>query len=67
MNIKPCPFCGSDKIATEQSSRVRYGDNVDKFTSYRFQIACRSCGCQTGFRLHMDDALVAWNRRSDND
>lgn len=67
MKIKSCPFCGSDNIVEERSARERISYSSSASTSStRYQIACRNCNCQTGYRLYLDDAIEAWNRRTDN-
>ena len=62
MKLFNCPFCGSDNVVEERSIRERFS-NRDKTSSSRYQIACRNCNCQTGYRLYLDDAVEAWNRR----
>ena len=48
--LRPCPFCNGEVIVKESKS----GFSV---------ICCHSCGART-IALYMDDAIKAWNSRS---
>ena len=52
--LKPCPFCPSGK-------GVAFKDNYDKYGVY-----CNNCNSQTGLYSTIDDAITAWNTRTDN-
>ena len=68
MKIKNCPFCGSDNVVKEHSERERVSLNGGATTmSFRYQVACRACGCQTGFRHKLEEAFEAWNRRCEHE
>lgn len=54
--LKPCPFCGSKEV------RMRF-DSV--FESY--YVACKKCGADVHqFYGLKDEAVKAWNRRTEN-
>ena len=48
MKLKPCPFCGNDKLL------IDYGSGC---------VRCPICGARTGTKSFVDDAEAAWNRR----
>ena len=53
--LKPCPFCGGEVL-------LEWDYYCDTYIVY-----CRDCGCYV--RQHYtvkDEAIEAWNRRSDN-
>lgn len=50
MELKPCPFCGSDAIETERGS-------------LQWNIHCRKCMCHF-YRNTWNDLIKAWNRRT---
>lgn len=52
--LKPCPFCGSDKI------RV-----ISNGVSYH--VNCDQCECRTTRYRKKDKAIEVWNRRAGND
>ena len=51
VQLKPCPFCGSDKISSN---------------TYRCcqQVWCEKCNAQ--ITSYFGKAIEAWNRRADN-
>ena len=52
--IKPCPFCGSDKI------------KIESWTAQGvFNVYCAKCDCATRFFGSESEALAAWNTRAD--
>ena len=64
--LKPCPFCGCEKIeaATEMRGAYRH-----------VWMRCHGCGVRTAhyighrsepFRLQADAAAKIWNRRADD-
>lgn len=57
-NLKPCPFCGSDKIhCFDYDPYDGYQGNL---TSYI--VRCRTCGVEVSRRTKVE-AIAAWNRR----
>ena len=52
--IKPCPFCGSDKCRVEQ--------NV--FDDLKYCVHCPSCGAESSDYEHPGSAVKAWNMRT---
>ena len=55
--LKPCPFCGSEKITYFLS-----------FTGI-YMVKCRDCEALVSFpgKVEKDDCIKAWNRRGDSD
>lgn len=53
LNLKPCPFCGSDDLDMYAG---RYRDE--------YQIYCEECGGRVGFYKSREEAIEHWNRRS---
>lgn len=57
--LKPCPFCGSNRIfvATHE---------FDESPDY-YKVECNECESETGFKLSKHAAIAAWNRRSNSE
>lgn len=53
--MKPCPFCGCDRIAL--SSVLNYGRAIYKFL-------CWKCGAVSGCSETKEGAVRLWNRRT---
>ncbi len=53
--IKPCPFCGSEK------------NRIDMDMDFRLQIKCENCGAMGPPAENLHDAAWAWNRRQGNE
>ena len=52
--LKPCPFCGSDRVCRH----YMMGRN-------RFTVRCLECGITTPSFLDVNDAVKIWNRRTE--
>ena len=61
-NLKPCPFCGSNKV--EKIERTGWGVG----TLVRTRIECKNCGIKTRifYNYEKDTAEEYWNRRANN-
>lgn len=59
IKLKPCPFCGSEKIYIEQ---------YDHPAGKRWRIFCCNCmaGIDTGTDQSKGAVIETWNRRADN-
>ena len=53
MELKPCPFCGSDKII------------ISNWGMWRCW--CSHCLANTADMIYKKDAIEAWNRRTNDD
>ena len=58
VNLKPCPFCGSENV------RVR--DYSDPMIYYYFVI-CKECKSKSGNFGIKEKAIEAWNRRAEDE
>ena len=61
--IKPCPFCGSNKVLLRDNSG--YFDAKEK----EYYIVCLKCGAFYGNRKvygSREGTIRMWNRRADN-
>lgn len=56
IELKPCPFCG-------MSAKVIYADDEEKNRYYRTY--CRGCYAETDEYFSRDNAIEAWNRRTE--
>lgn len=55
--LKPCPFCGSDRIALDEEY-----NEIIKEPMYRVECwNCGGTGCDT---YDKDKAIKAWNQRA---
>lgn len=54
--LKPCPFCGSDKVAVSRTPHSKYG--------ILYGIECKSCNAHGSFRFIFEHyAIESWNSR----
>ena len=59
--LKPCPFCGGE-------AKIKCGEIVNRYNTavYRhYHVECMSCGVDTRNFDTDDEAIEAWNRRTD--
>lgn len=52
MELKPCPFCGSDEIVLGKGL---------------FAVMCLGCGVITKYYNTEKEAIAAWNRRASDE
>lgn len=57
INIKPCPFCGSESVSLEIKKDFRVS------AEYIFDMYCHVCGVSTCGFENPEEAIMAWNRR----
>ena len=57
--LKPCPFCGGESFA--RPNLPTYGCEV------MYYAGCGRCLVRTPLRWTMEQAIKAWNRRSEDD
>lgn len=57
IELKPCPFCGSNCKISEI-----YYDNV----SFSYGACCTQCGCSLVPRYSKEEAAEVWNKRSND-
>ncbi len=55
--LKPCPFCGGEKIRAFKRG-VFPLEPVEHF------VACWECGAKSGYFKSEEEAIVKWNTRS---
>lgn len=55
--LKPCPFCGHEKIELHNGVEHKHW----------YQVTCDWCGITTGERPSITIAVGMWNRRTDPD
>ena len=65
--LKPCPFCGSEKIQFAVEGYFRPWANEGMKLWYH--CACYECGSEmdSGSAVDMKRAIEVWNRRVDNE
>jgi Lar family restriction alleviation protein len=59
--LKPCPFCGGQAVL-HKAERESF---LMAKTIFLSQISCASCGVNTGVFKEEDNAIKAWNRRTE--
>jgi len=57
--LKPCPFCGSEKIEL-CADRIQ-GPNSGK----SYAVECQTCYCKTAYYGTKDYAVMYWNKRAE--
>ena len=69
-NLLPCPFCGGEALLCKSLH------SVGGISHKAILVECNLCGCKTdeyvtdgcyGIRGAFQDAIIAWNRRADDD
>lgn len=53
MELKPCPFCGGRAFIAENEEL--------EFLPW---VICSDCGCETNCFRTVEEAIKAWNRRT---
>lgn len=57
MELKPCPFCGSEaEMAVEKRTQAT------RVTTW-YRPICPECQCDLGYFDSKDEAVEIWNRR----
>ena len=59
MELKPCPFCGSEKVGVAETA-------IGNYQNIFFLARCDECGARTTLFRDGDKAEEAWNRRAGN-
>jgi Lar family restriction alleviation protein len=62
--LKPCPFCGESKLLYSGGCGFRYDDDDNQIRLFR--VHCRTCKGRTGLFESLDEAVEAWNRRTNS-
>ncbi|KKM91233.1 hypothetical protein LCGC14_1230530 [marine sediment metagenome] len=57
MDLKPCPFCGSEKLVFH-----KYSPRHASFSCF-YYVACESCKSETSMRDSRELASESWNQR----
>ena len=57
MELKPCPFCGSDNVEI----------HIPYMISDMYMVQCYDCNCNTAIFETPEKAAEAWNRRAENE
>ena len=57
--LKPCPFCGDDKIKVMMRNPW-HGENIT------YYVICYHCGSRTALHDENQRAIEAWNRRAED-
>ena len=55
--LKPCPFCGSERVCFIEHDEQNYEDRIDGF------IFCEGCGFSSD-TYFAEIAIQKWNRRA---
>ena len=58
IELKPCPFCGSEDIETG------YDESRVKTKIYGHFVECQDCFGASGYCGTKEDAIKSWNTRS---
>lgn len=60
MELKPCPFCGSNGVNYVPTPEQNYEDHEEGF------ILCHGCGFSSDVFLDPEIAAEKWNRRAND-
>jgi Lar family restriction alleviation protein len=58
--LKPCPFCGSDKIRESKDFKITKNEELRIITTC---VKCTYCGCNGPTIAYVEDTILAWNKR----
>lgn len=66
MELKPCPFCGSEvQLYISQDC-----DDIEQSADYCYVVGCDftegGCGASGGHRITEEAAIASWNSRASN-
>lgn len=61
MELKHCPFCGSDRVYYTETDEQHYPDHVEGF------IWCHGCNFTSDVFLDPEIAAEKWNRRANKE
>ena len=69
MKLKPCPFCGSEKIIITDCRELKQCNNFAECGCMpNYTVCCDfrqgGCGATSGYRLNKEEAIEAWNKRA---
>ena len=75
MILKPCPFCGEDtSVFCMSAAQIEMLDEDDPNYDnavFEFAVCCDfhlgGCGATSGYRDTAEEAVEAWNRRTEVD
>lgn len=56
--LKPCPFCGNEQIA------IHHGSLYKQRIVPSYWCSCMDCNASTSVFMCKQEAIEAWNRRS---
>lgn len=62
IKLKPCPFCGHEA----ELKCVKNRNLFRVYDGYPY-VQCTCCGAHTQLKYTEHEAVVAWNRRSDDE
>lgn len=67
--LKPCPFCGSEKLIITNRKELEECNNFERYECIPCYTVCcdfnqGGCGAASGYRLIKEEAIEAWNRRA---
>ena len=67
--LKPCPFCGNEKLIITTCEELELCDNLEKCECIPCYTVCcdfhqGGCGAASGYRQTESEAIEAWNRRA---
>lgn len=64
--MKPCPCCGQQESVriVRASEDAAFDASNDDSVAIICDFTEKGCGCCGGYRIELDDAIEAWNRRA---
>ena len=68
-NLKKCPFCGGEHIEIDSCNGLEACENFEEcgdagYTAIVCDVTKGGCGASSGYFRSQDDAINAWNRRT---
>lgn len=64
--LKPCPFCGGDAEKMYIKRNKLFASMHFPYNTRYVYVKCKICGATSRDCVSVENAIEAWNRRSDN-
>ena len=65
--LKPCPFCGGNRVETLNALEEQPEMEMIGLTKDNWNVLCHDCFGMGGTRRTATEAIEAWNRRAEDE
>ena len=64
--LKPCPFCGGEAEKRYIKRKKLFAFMRFPYNTHYVYVKCKTCGVMSRVCVTIENAIEAWNRRTDN-